>query len=162
MSAETRPARARIVGTIVFSHDRKYESLEDFLRESASHKIDTRARPKKRGKAADGTAKATASIGVSGWEDDKDQFSWYISSARALAYPVLGPVTKGIVGCRSCRRCVIFQDDDDPHPAATLEALDAQDDGPPPALRPPRPMHPTPVHALLTTASDAASNEVTL
>lgn len=113
LPSSTRPVKARIVGTIIFSGDKKYESEEMLRADADAHQIpieDGDRRAKSKASSNMSMTPKRVRSGICGWDSSCDQYAWYISHVRALKYAVAGPATKGIRGSRKCQRCVIFTD----------------------------------------------------
>ena len=63
-----RPKIAQIVGTVTFSHSKKYEALEAFIADRENHRI--------------------AKDGYYEWKGIRETYAWHVSGVRRLAHPV--------------------------------------------------------------------------
>ena len=76
-----RPKIAQIVGTVTFSHSKKYEALDAFIADRENHRI--------------------AKDGDYDWNGIGEKYAWHVSHVRRLAHPVPQPGKKATPDSRS-------------------------------------------------------------
>ena len=76
-----RPKIAQIVGTVTFSHSKKYEALDAFIADRENHRI--------------------AKDGDYDWKGIGEKYAWHVSHVRRLAHPVPQPGKKATPDSRS-------------------------------------------------------------
>lgn len=75
--------KARIIGTITFSHSFRYESKQGWINDYNRHKVE------------DGDE-------FCGWKHNKDKFGWVVSQINKFDNHISAPKKKGIVFTKNC------------------------------------------------------------
>lgn len=78
--------KARIIGTITFSHSFKYNSIQEWEADYNRHKVDTDS--------------------DFGWEDSKSKYGWVVSQIYKFDEPFPAPENKGIVFTNNCKTVI--------------------------------------------------------
>ena len=74
--------KARIIGTITFSHSFKYENMQEWKSDYNRHKVDENT--------------------DFGWNENKDKYGWVVSQIYKFQEPFPAPENKGIVFTHNC------------------------------------------------------------
>lgn len=83
-----RNFKAKIIGTITFSHSFKYESIYDFESDYNRHLV-------------------SIDDNSYGWKNDKKKYGWVVSNMKKLNTPIDAPPKRGIIFARDC--CLITE-----------------------------------------------------
>ena len=75
--------KARIIGTITFSHSFQYSNEEDWRRDYNRHLVEPDNK-------------------IYGWKDSKDKYGWVVSDVIKFDEPQPAPEKKGIVFTKNC------------------------------------------------------------
>ena len=78
--------KARIIGTITFSHSFKYNSVQEWEADYNRHKV-----------SADSNF---------GWKDSKNKYGWVVSQIYKFDEPFPAPENKGIVFTNNCEAVI--------------------------------------------------------
>lgn len=74
--------KARIIGTITFSHSFKYEDMQEWISDYNRHKVDE--------------------DNNFGWNEDKDKYGWVVSDVVKFEEYIEAPSNKGIIFTTEC------------------------------------------------------------
>jgi hypothetical protein len=74
--------KARIIGTITFSHSFKYDNLQEWISDYNRHRVEQESN--------------------FGWNEDKDKYGWVVSQIYKFEKPFPAPENKGIVFTNNC------------------------------------------------------------
>jgi hypothetical protein len=78
--------KARIIGTITFSHSFKYDNLHEWISDYNRHRVEQESN--------------------FGWNEDKDTYGWVVSQIYKFDEPFPAPENKGIVFTNNCNTTV--------------------------------------------------------
>ncbi len=74
--------KARIIGTIIFSHSFKYNSSQEWSGDYNRHRVEQDS--------------------VFGWNEDKDKYGWVVSDVVKFEEYIEAPSNKGIIFTNEC------------------------------------------------------------
>lgn len=74
--------KARIIGTITFSHSFKYDNLQEWISDYNRHRVEQES--------------------DFGWNEDKDKYGWVVSQIYKFERSFPAPENKGIVFTNNC------------------------------------------------------------
>lgn len=84
---KTGKFKARIIGTITFSHSFKYHNKQEWTSDYNRHKVEQDS--------------------LFGWHEDKDKYGWVVSQIYKFDEPFPAPENKGMVFTSNCDTVII-------------------------------------------------------